>query len=86
MRHVARLRRIGGSVLLAIPKQMVDALALGPGATVWLSVMAGRLVVESKRHQRHTLDHLIGESKRSRRNARSENTWVAGDRAGRELI
>jgi hypothetical protein len=65
---------------------MVDALALGPGATVWLSVKAGRLVVESERGRRHTLDHLIGESKRSRQNVRGEQTWVAGDSAGRELI
>jgi len=86
MRHAARLRKVGGSVMLAIPKPMLDALALGPDAAVGLSVKAGRLVVDPKQRPRYTLDELIGQCKRSGRRARADRTWVAGRPAGRELI
>ena len=48
MPHAARLRKVGGSVMLAIPKPMLDALDLAPDASVDLSIKAGRLVVDPK--------------------------------------
>jgi antitoxin ChpS len=86
MTYAARLRKVGGSVMLAIPKPMLDELALGPDAAVGLSVKAGRLVIDPKRRRRYTLDELISQSKRSGKRLRSDPSWVAGKPAGRELI
>jgi hypothetical protein len=49
MRRAARLRKVGRSVMLAIPKAMLDALDLAPNASVTLSIKAGRLVVDPKK-------------------------------------
>jgi antitoxin ChpS len=84
MRHVARLRKVGGSVMLAIPKPILDVLALGPGAAVRLAVKAGRLVVDPEQRGRYTLDELIDQCKRSRK--RADRAWVTGESIGRELI
>ena len=86
MTHAARLRKVGGSVMLAIPKPMLDALALGPDAPVGLSVKAGRLVVDPKGRRRYTLDELISQSRRSGKRLRADRSWVAGKPTGRELI
>jgi antitoxin ChpS len=86
MTHAARLRKVGGSVMLAIPKPVLDALALGPDASVGLSVKAGRLVVDPKGRRRYTLDELISQSKRSGKRSRADRGWVAGKPTGRELI
>ena len=86
MTHAARLRKVGGSVMLAIPKPVLDALALGPDAPVGLSVKAGRLVVDPKGRRRYTLDELINQSKRAGKRSRADRSWVAGKPIGRELI
>jgi len=84
MAHVARLRKIGGSIVLTIPQHMLDALALGPDAAVSLSVKAGRLSVQPRRRKRYTLDELIREH--NRQLVSGEHTWIGGRRMGRELL
>ena len=57
MPHAARLRKVGGSVMLATPKATLDALDLGPDVWVGLSIKGGgRLVVDPKRRRRYLLD------------------------------
>ena len=85
MSHAARLRKVGGSIMLAIPKAMLDALDLAPDASVGLSIKAGRLVVDPKRRQRYSLDDLLAQCKPARR-SRKDRDWLAGPPAGRELI
>ena len=59
MPHASRLRKVGGSVMLAIPKPMLEALDLAPDAAVGLSIKAGRLVVDPKKRRRYSLDELL---------------------------
>jgi antitoxin ChpS len=86
MPYAARLRRVGGSVMLAIPKPMLDALELGPDASVGLSIKHGRLVLDPKKRPRYSLDELLAQSKRSARRSRDERAWLDGPAIGRELI
>ena len=86
MPHAARLRKVGGSVMLAIPKAMLDALDLAPDASVGLSIKAGRLVVDPKNRRRYSLDELLAQCKPSVRRSREDRDWLASPPAGRELI
>jgi antitoxin ChpS len=86
MSHAARLRRVGGSVMLAIPKAMLDALDLKPNAPVGLSIKGGRLVVDPKKRRRYSLDELLAQCGRSARRSREEREWLASPPVGRELI
>jgi antitoxin ChpS len=86
MSHAARLRKVGGSVMLAIPKPMLDALDLSPDAAVGLSIKSGRLVIDPKKRRRYSLDELLALCKPSARRPRKDRDWVAGKPAGRELI
>lgn len=86
MPHAARLRKVGGSVMLAIPKPMLDALELSPDASVGLSIKAGRLVVDPKKRRRYSLDELLAQCRPKTRRSRADRDWVASPPAGRELI
>jgi antitoxin ChpS len=86
MPHAARLRKVGGSVMLAIPKPLLDALDLAPDASVDLSIKAGRLVVDPRTRRRYSLDELLAQCKSSARLSREDRAWLRGPRAGRELI
>jgi antitoxin ChpS len=72
--------------MLAIPKPMLEALDLGPDASVGLSIKAGRLVVDPKKRRRYSLDELLAQCKPSARRSRVDRDWTGGRAAGRELI
>jgi antitoxin ChpS len=86
MPHLARLRKVGGSVMVAIPKPMLEALDLAPNASVGLSIEAGRLVVDPKKRRRYSLDELLARCKPSARRSREDRDWTKSPPAGRELI
>ena len=72
--------------MLAIPKAMLDALDLAPEASVGLSIRAGRLVVDPKKHRRYSLDELLAQCKPTARRSRRDRDWLGGAPVGRELI
>lgn len=86
MPRVVRLRKVGGSIMLAIPKPVLDALDLAPNSSVCLSVKAGRLVVDPRKRRRYSLEELLAQCKPAARRAREDRDWVCGSPAGRELI
>jgi antitoxin ChpS len=86
MPRAARLRKVGGSVMLAIPKPMLEALDLAPDSQVGLSIKSGRLVVEPKARRRYSLDELLAQCRPSARRSRADRAWTAGGPVGRELI
>jgi len=86
MHHVVRLRKIGRSVVLAIPQVMLDALDLSADASVVLSIKSKRLVIDPKRRQCYSLDELLARSNPSVRRSREERDWLSSRPDGRELI
>ena len=86
MPQAVRLRKVGGSVMLAIPKAMLDALDLSADASVGLSIKAGRLVIDPKKRRRYSLDELLAQCKPSARRPREDRDWQTGSPVGRELI
>ena len=54
--HTTNLRKVGGSVMLAIPPAFLDQLHLQAGATVGLTIDHGRLVAEGSEAE---LEHSV---------------------------
>jgi antitoxin ChpS len=84
--HTTNLRKVGGSVMLAVPPALLDILHLQPGARVGITVESGRLVVEPPQRRRYTLDELLAQCDPKARRSREEREWLANKAAGRELI
>ena len=84
--HTTNLRKVGGSVMLAVPPALLDVLRLRPGAKVGLAVRGGRLVVEPRQRPRYSLAELLAQCHPQARRSKREREWVAGKSAGRELI
>jgi len=86
MSHAMRLRKIGRSVMLAIPQAVLDALNLSSNAAVVLSIESGRLVIDPKMRRRYSLDELLTRCNLSARRSRADRDWQTSRAAGRELI
>ncbi len=84
--QTSTLRKVGGSVMLAVPPALLDILGLQPGAQVGIGVEKGRLVIEPQRRRRYALDELLAQCDRRARRGRREREWLDGKPTGSELI
>lgn len=88
--HTTILRRVGGSVMLAVPPAVLDMLDLRAGATVGVVVDAGRLIVEPQRQPRYTLEELLSQcdpaAEIPTRIMADERAWLDASPVGGELI
>ena len=84
--HTTNLRKVGGSVMLAVPPALLDILRLRPGAKVGIAVQSGRLVVEPQPRPRYTLTELLAQCKPRAVRTEEEREWLDDKPAGGELI
>ncbi len=84
--HTTTLRKVGGSIMLAVPPAFIDQLDLQAGATVGIGVSGGRLVVEPKYRPRYTMTELLAASDYSQPQTADEREWIDGIAIGGELI
>ena len=84
--HTTNLRNVGGSVMLAVPRAVLDVLGLRVGTKVGLAVERGRLVVEPPKRPRYTLEELLAKCDRRAPRAKQDQEWLNGKPVGRELI
>lgn len=83
--HTTNLRKVGGSVMLAVPPALLDVLELSAGAKVGLSVANGRLVVEPQGRPRYSMAELLAASDYTEPQPADEREWVDAPAVGREL-
>ncbi len=84
--HMTKLRKVGGSVMLAVPPALLDILHLTPGAKVGLAVDHGRLVVEPQGRPRFTLEELLAQCDDSADLTDEDRKWLDSKPVGDELI
>jgi len=80
------LRNVGGSVMFAIPKSILEGLGLSPNTQVGLSVSEGRLIVEPHPRPRYTLAELIEQCDLSAPTTEEDQAWLEAKPTGREMI
>jgi antitoxin ChpS len=84
--HTTNLRKVGGSIMLAVPPALLEILHLRPGAKVGMAVQGGRLVVEPQQRPRYTLQELLAQCAPNARRSKEEREWLNDKPAGGELI
>ncbi len=84
--HTTNLRKVGGSIMLAVPPALLDILHLAAGAKVGLAVDNGRLVVEPASRPRYTLDELLAQCDASAEVSAEERQWLDSGPVGGELL
>jgi antitoxin ChpS len=84
--HKTNLRRVGGSVMLAVPPVLLNLLNLQAGASVDVDVENGRLIVVPGERPRYTLAQLLDASNYSLPQTPEEREWVNAPAVGGELL
>ena len=84
--HTTNLRKVGGSIMLAVPPAVLEVLHLRAGATVGLVVDGGRLIVEPRPRRRYTLDELLAQCDASAELTQEDREWLEAQPVGDELL
>ncbi len=84
--HTTNLRKVGGSVMLAVPPALLEVLHLAVGATVGLTVNHGCLVINPSPRPRYTLDELLAQCDVSAEVSAEDRDWLDARPVGGELL
>jgi len=84
--HTTSLRKVGGSVMLAVPAALLDVLDLRAGSKVNLGIDRDRLIVAPRRRPSYTLDELIEQCEQSADSDAGDRAWLEAKPVGRELL
>lgn len=82
--YTAKLRAVGGSVMFAIPKPMLDSLGLQANQQVGVSISEGRIIVEPQAKPRYTLAELLAQCDFDEPMTDEDRDWLEAPPVGRE--
>lgn len=77
------LRKVGGSIMLAVPPSILQILGMAADAQVNLQVKDGKLVIEPKQKMQYSLEQLLQEQQQA---GLMDDPWSDIKPIGRELL
>jgi antitoxin ChpS len=83
--YTTNLRKVGGSVMMAIPPALLELLDLQVGAVVAVEMDGQRLVIEPQRRPKYSLDELLAQCNPNARRTKEEKEWDDAPSVGKEL-
>lgn len=79
----AKLRKVGGSLMLAIPPSFAEELKVSAQSSVDLSLEDGALVLRPAR-RRYSLDQLLADCSSEEPISEEDRLWLDAPTVGRE--
>ncbi|MBK8815029.1 MAG: antitoxin [Methylococcaceae bacterium] len=80
----ATLRTVGGSIVIAIPKRLLEMVQLQAGSKVDINVEQGHLVVIPQKKRRYMLSDLLAQCDHSLPLTVEEQEWLETPAVGLE--
>lgn len=83
---ITSLRKVGGSIMLAVPPSILSLLKLEPGSSVDVAVEKGRLIIEPIKKPKYTLEELLAQCKSGSKRSPEDEAWLNASPVGKELL
>ena len=84
--HTTNLRKVGGSVMLAVPPALLDVLELGAGARVEIGIEEGRLIIAPRTRPSYSLEELLAQCDATAPGDDADQAWLDARPVGNELL
>lgn len=84
--HTMKLRKVGGSIMLAVPPPLLNLLQLGAGDPVNIGIENGRLIVQPKVGPKYTLDQLLSQCDQIDSPSDEDRAWLDDKPVGEEIL
>ncbi len=83
--HTTTLRKVGGSVMMAVPPALLKHLHISAGSIVGVELDGERLIVKSARPH-YTLEELLAQCDPSIPMTDEEREWLDAPAVGNEIF
>jgi antitoxin ChpS len=80
------LRNVGGSLMMTIPKTVVDELGLTANTKVEVTAEDGRVVTVPHKRPKYTLEELLAQCDFEAPWSEEEREWMDAPSVGNEII
>jgi antitoxin ChpS len=80
------LRKVGGSLMMSLPRPLLQQLHIGEGTQVGVYIEGDHLVVKPQQKPRYTLDELLSQCDTSAKKSREDNEWLNNSAVGKEVL
>lgn len=84
--YKSTIRKVGGSMMLAIPPALMNLLGLSSGSSVDISMDKGRLVIQPSSKPKYQLDELLNQCDPHVAPSAEDREWLHTPSAGKEII
>lgn len=84
--NTAKLRKVGGSIMLALPPALLNTMKVGAGANVDIEVEEGCLVIKPHTRPSYSLQELLDQCDETAGASPEDQAWVDSKPVGKELI
>lgn len=79
------LRKVGGSVMMSVPRAILDQMDLSVGSSVDIGLKHGQMVVEPSK-PKYSLEELLAQCDSSQEISHAEREWMDAPVIGQEAI
>jgi len=84
--NTVKLRKVGGSVMLALPPALLNTMKLGAGASVEIEVDEGCLIIKPHTRPSYSLQELLEQCDETIGTSPEDKAWIDSEPVGKELI
>lgn len=84
--YTTRLKKVGGSVMLAVPPAVLKTLGLQPDCEVGLTIDNGCLIVEPQKRPHYSLAELLSQCDPHAEFTQEDRDWIDGPAVGKEIL
>lgn len=80
------LRKVGGSVMMALPPVFLEELKIGSGSSVDVVLSEGQLVIKPITKPKYSLADLLAQCDPNAKISEEDREWLNGAPAGNEIL
>ena len=80
------LRKVGGSVMMALPPVFLEELKIGSGSSVDVVLSEGQLVIKPITKPKYSLADLLAQCDPNAKISEEDREWLNGGPAGNESL
>jgi len=81
-----RLKKVGGSIMLAVPPAVLKTLGLSTDSEVGMTIDNGCLIIEPQKRPRYSLDELLAQCDPHAEMSDEDREWIDTPAVGKEIL
>ncbi|HAT7591659.1 antitoxin [Citrobacter sp. TBCS-15] len=84
--YTTRLKKVGGSVLLAVPPAVLKTLGQSTDSEVGMTIDDGCLIIEPQKRPRYSLEELLAQCDPHAEMSDEDRIWIDAPAMGKEVL